>query len=42
MKAAQHTSYNKNNINLNLVDIDKPQISDNQVLLRVKAAGLNP
>ena len=42
MKAAQHTSYNKNNINLKLVDIDKPQISDNQVLLRVKAAGLNP
>ncbi|CYY78403.1 NADPH:quinone reductase and related Zn-dependent oxidoreductase [Streptococcus suis] len=25
MKAAQHTSYNKNNITLNLADIAKPQ-----------------
>ena len=42
MKAAQHTSYNKNNIALNLTDIAKPHIKPNQVLVKVTAAGVNP
>ncbi|MCS4486889.1 NADP-dependent oxidoreductase [Staphylococcus americanisciuri] len=42
MKAAQHTSYNKNNITLTLTDIAKPQIAANQVLVKVTAAGVNP
>lgn len=41
MKAAQHTSYNKNNITLNLTEIAKPQIKLNQVLVKVTAAGVN-
>lgn len=31
MKAAQHTTYNKNNITLNLTEIAKPTIQANQV-----------
>lgn len=42
MKAAQHTSYNKNKITLNLTEIAKPQIKPNQVLVKVTAAGVNP
>ncbi len=42
MKAAQHTSYNKNNIVLNLTDIAKPDIKPDQVLVKVTAAGVNP
>ncbi|RCW17827.1 oxidoreductase [Streptococcus gallolyticus] len=42
MKAAQHTSYNKNNIALKLTDVAKPQIKPNQVLVKVTAAGVNP
>ncbi|MGT2681904.1 NADP-dependent oxidoreductase [Streptococcus porci] len=42
MKAAQHTSYNKNNLTLNLTEIAKPQIKPNQVLVKVTAAGVNP
>lgn len=42
MKAAQHTSYNKNNILLEINEIAKPQISANQVLVKVTAAGVNP
>ncbi len=42
MKAAQHTSYNKNNIALNLTDIAKPNIKPDQVLVKVTAAGVNP
>lgn len=42
MKAAQHTSYNKNNIALNLTDIAKPHIKPDQVLVKVTAAGVNP
>lgn len=42
MKAAQHTSYNKNSITLELVEVDKPQISDSQVLVKVTTAGVNP
>lgn len=42
MKAAQHKIYNKQNISLDLVEVEKPQISGNQVLIRVTAAGVNP
>lgn len=42
MKAAQHTRYNKNNISLAITDLPKPQIADNQVLVKVTAAGVNP
>lgn len=42
MKAAQHTSYNKNNIALSLTEVAKPQISPNQLLVKVRAAGVNP
>ena len=42
MKAAQHTIYNKNNLILNITDIEKPTISKNQVLVKVKTAGVNP
>lgn len=42
MKAAQHTTYNKNNITLELVEMDTPLISEHQVLVKVTAAGVNP
>ena len=42
MKAAQHTIYNKNNLILNITTIEKPTISINQVLVKVKTAGVNP
>ncbi|MBK0347573.1 NADP-dependent oxidoreductase [Aerococcaceae bacterium zg-ZJ1578] len=42
MKAAQHTTYNKNNIQLTVTDIAKPQITSKQVLVKVTAAGVNP
>ncbi|MDY4762433.1 NADP-dependent oxidoreductase [Streptococcus thoraltensis] len=42
MKAAQHTTYNKNNIALTMVDIAKPTIAQDQVLIKVKVAGVNP
>ncbi|MBS4761524.1 NADP-dependent oxidoreductase [Carnobacteriaceae bacterium zg-ZUI252] len=42
MKAAQHTTYDKNNIALNITEIEKPHITANQVLVRVTAAGVNP
>lgn len=42
MKAAQHTSYNKNNILLEINEVSKPQITANQVLVKVTAAGVNP
>ena len=42
MKAAQHTTYNKNNITLNITEIAKPSITDKQVLVKVTAAGVNP
>ena len=42
MKAAQHTSYNKNNITLNITEIAKPSITDKEVLVKVTAAGVNP
>ncbi len=42
MKVAQHTTYNKNNITLNITEIAKPSITDKQVLVKVSAAGVNP
>ncbi|MDU2538057.1 MAG: NADP-dependent oxidoreductase [Streptococcus mitis] len=42
MKVAQHTTYNKNNITLNITEIAKPSITDKQVLVKVTAAGVNP
>lgn len=42
MKVAQHTKYNKNNIELTLTVADKPQITAGQVLVKVTAAGVNP
>lgn len=41
MKAVQINSYSKN-INTILNDIPKPEISDSEVLIRVKAAAVNP
>lgn len=42
MKAAQHVSYDKDNITLTLSEIEKPQMKPNQVLIKVTAAGVNP
>ena len=42
MKAAQHTSYNKKNITLNITEVAKPSITDKEVLVKVTAAGVNP
>ena len=42
MKAALHTSYNKNNITLNITEVAKPSITDKEVLVKVTAAGVNP
>lgn len=42
MKAAVHTQYNKNNITLEMVDIEKPLLGPNDVLVKVTAAGVNP
>ena len=41
MKVVQITSYAKN-INTMLNDVPKPQISDSEVLIQVKAAAVNP
>ena len=42
MKVAQHTKYHKKNITVTITEIEKPKISSEQVLVRVKAAGVNP
>ena len=42
MKAALHIKYDKKNINLTITEIAKPIITDNQVLVKVTAAGVNP
>lgn len=42
MKATYVTKYNKNNIKVELVNIDKPAIGERDVLVRVRAAGVNP
>lgn len=42
MKAAQLQKYNKKNIKLNLVDVPKPTVKQNQVLIKVLTSGVNP
>lgn len=42
MKAAQHTTYNKNDIALTVTDVPKPHLQSHQVLVKVTAAGVNP
>ena len=42
MKAALHTKYNKNNIELEVREIAVPTINENEVLVKVTAAGVNP
>lgn len=42
MKAAQHTTYNKKNITLNITEVATPSITDKEVLVKVTAAGVNP
>lgn len=42
MLAALHTQYDKDNIKLKISEIAKPKISSQQVLIKVKAAGVNP
>ncbi len=42
MKAAIVTQYNKNDLTLKMTTVDKPQITADQVLLKVSAAGVNP
>ena len=41
MKAAQINEYGDTSV-INVVDTDKPQVQSGQVLVEVKAAGLNP
>ena len=42
MKAAVHTKYNKNNIELEIREVAVPTINENEVLVKVIAAGVNP
>lgn len=42
MKAIQIFKYNKQDINATLVEIAKPAIQADEVLVRIKAAGVNP
>ncbi|MBR1761888.1 MAG: NADP-dependent oxidoreductase [Eubacterium sp.] len=42
MKAAVLNKYNKNNLNLEIKDIPQPHPSDNEVLIKIMAAGVNP
>lgn len=42
MRTAQVEQYNKNNIKVKLIDIDKPKIRKEEVLIKVLAAGVNP
>lgn len=42
MKAAILNQYNKKNLNLEIKDIPIPQIADDEVLIKVMAAGVNP
>ncbi len=41
MKAIQIKKYSKE-IDINITDIPMPEISDNDVLIKVKAAAVNP
>ena len=42
MKAFQLQQYDKKNLALNCVDLLRPQVAPNEVLIEVKAAGVNP
>lgn len=42
MKAAQVTEYKKDKITLKMTQVAKPRITDQQVLIKVTAAGVNP
>lgn len=42
MKAFRIFGYNKKDLRSTLVEVDKPQIKANEVLIEVKAAGVNP
>lgn len=42
MKAFQLQQYDKKNLALNCVDLPRPQVAPNEVLIEVKAAGVNP
>ena len=42
MKVAVHTKYNKNNIELEIREVAVPTINENEVLVKVTAAGVNP
>lgn len=42
MKAFQLQQYDKKNLALNCVDLPRPQVAPNEVLIEVKAAGANP
>ena len=42
MRAAILNSYNKNGGTLAVCDIPVPEIEDHQVLVKIKAAGVNP
>lgn len=42
MKAFQLQQYDKKNLALNCVDLSRPQVAPNEVLIEVKAAGVNP
>ena len=41
MKAALVERYNKNNISLNIRDVNKPFVGENDLLVKVSAAGVN-
>lgn len=42
MKASQVKEYNKNNIKLELVNIEKPAVGERDLLVKVSTAGVNP
>lgn len=42
MKVAMHTKYDKNNIKLEFKEIEIPSIKNNEVLIKVLTAGVNP
>ena len=42
VKAAQIEKYDKNNIMVKMVEIEKPNVGDKDLLIRVVAAGVNP
>lgn len=42
MKAAILKKYDKNNINLEISDVPAPEVGNNDVLVKIKCAGVNP